>query len=218
MAGEDTMRLRHSPSSPFVRKVLAFAHECGLADRIEIVPTLTWDPATDLVEDNPLGRIPTLITRDGTFVGSLFCCEYLDTLHGGERLIPPAGPAEWAAMKCYWLADGILEASVASVTELNQRPPELIYQPFLARLQGKIERALAMLEESLPALGDKPALWALTLGCALGYLDFRLPHIDWRAPYPRLSGFYDTIMARPSMQATWPRARAPQSAPAGTQS
>jgi glutathione S-transferase len=215
MAGLETMRLRHSPSSPFVRKVLSFAHECGLADRIEIVPTQTWDPATDLVEDNPLGRIPTLITKDGTFIGSLFCCEYLDTLHGGMPLIPPAGSAEWPAMKCYWLADGILEAAVASVTELNQRPAALIYQPYLDRQRGKIESALAMLAENLLPEGERAALWELTLGCALGYLDFRLSHIDWRSPYPALSGFYDRIMARPSMQATWPRARAPQTSPPG---
>ncbi len=207
---EAKMRLRHSPTSPFVRKVLAFAHECKLADRIEIVPTWTWDPATDLVNDNPLGRIPTLITSDGTFIGSLFCCEYLDTLHGLSKMIPAAGPDQWQAMKCYYLADGILEAAVASVTETNQRPSEMIYPPFLARQRGKIERALAALEDILLPVTEPVHLWALTLGCALGYLEFRLTEIDWRQRHPKLNAFHDTIMSRKSMQMTQPRPRPPQ--------
>ena len=207
---EAKMRLRHSPTSPFVRKVLAFAHECRLAERIEIVPTWTWDPATDLVNDNPLGRIPTLITPDGTFIGSFFCCEYLDTLHDFSRMIPAPAPDQWQAMRCYYLADGILEAAVASVTETNQRPPEMIYTPFLARQRGKIERALAALEDMLLPVTEPVHLWALTLGCALGYLEFRLPEIDWRQKHPKLKAFHDVIMSRQSMQMTQPRVRTPQ--------
>ena len=55
------MRLRYSPASPFVRKVLVCAHEKNIAETIELVATMpTSDPTLGL--ENPLRLIPTLIT------------------------------------------------------------------------------------------------------------------------------------------------------------
>ena len=59
------MKLRYSPTSPYVRKVLVAAIEVGLKDKIEIILTDPWDPETDLPDDNPLGKVPTLITENG---------------------------------------------------------------------------------------------------------------------------------------------------------
>ncbi|HNM44872.1 glutathione S-transferase N-terminal domain-containing protein, partial [Plasticicumulans sp.] len=93
------MRLRYSPTSPFVRKISVAALELGLAERITRVPTNPWDPASDIAHDNPLGRIPALVLDDGSgtvLYDSPVIVEYLDALAGGGRLLPAAGPARWA--------------------------------------------------------------------------------------------------------------------------
>jgi len=52
------MKLYWSPRSPFARKVLVFAHEAGLAGRIETVRTLVsmTSPNRELMRVNPLGN------------------------------------------------------------------------------------------------------------------------------------------------------------------
>jgi glutathione S-transferase len=42
------------------------------------------------------------------------------------------------------------------------------------------------------------------VGCALGYLDFRFPDLDWRGPHPNLGKLYDKLMTRPSFAETRP--------------
>ena len=82
-----SLKLWYSPASPFVRKVLVFAHEAGLEDSIALVPGDVWAPETEVTKDNPLGKVPALVTPDGVFAGSYLCCEYLDTvvLREGRR-------------------------------------------------------------------------------------------------------------------------------------
>ena len=85
------MKLHWSPRSPYVRKVMVFAHEVGLAGRIEIVRTVVamTQANRDLMRINPLGKIPTLITDDGMVLfDSTVICEYLDSLHGRAKLFP----------------------------------------------------------------------------------------------------------------------------------
>ncbi len=198
------LTLRYSPASPFVRKVLVFADEAGLADRIERVATDVWAPDTDIFRDNPLGKVPTLVSEDGTFVGSLLCCEYLDSLQAGRRLIPSAPAERWPVLRRHALADGIIEAAVAYVVEQLRRPPAFVHQGFLDRQADKIRRALDALEAQAGAFGQGADLATVTLGCALGYLDFRLPALDWRRARPALTHWEADFGARSSMVATRP--------------
>ena len=108
------MKLRYSSASPYVRKVTVLAIETGLDGRIEWVPTDVWDPSTDLPGDNPLGKVPTLITDGGeALYDSPVICEFLDTLHDGLKLFPPPGGARWTALRRQALADGVLDAGIA---------------------------------------------------------------------------------------------------------
>jgi glutathione S-transferase len=198
------MKLRYSSASPFVRKVLVFAHETGVANQIECIKTDVWAEGSDIVKDNPLGKVPALITPDGTFIGSALCCEYLDSLHGGRRLIPAEAPQRWRVLQQHSLADGIIEAAVAYIVETIRRPEALIYAGMQERQRAKILRTLDRIEA--PA-GDSPAdidLASITLGCALGYLDFRHPNIDWRQSRPALASWFAAFDDRTSMRATRP--------------
>ncbi|MCJ7838030.1 MAG: glutathione S-transferase N-terminal domain-containing protein [Burkholderiales bacterium] len=197
-----SMKLWYSPASPFVRKVLVFAHETGVADSIELVPGNVWEPDTGITRDNPLGKVPALATPDGVFAGSYLCCEYLDTLHAGPRLIPQDGPERWPVLQLHAFADGIIEATVARVIEQVRRPKEYIYQGTLDRQSAKIVQTLDRIAPMTPTQIINIA--TITLGCALGYLDFRAPQLAWREGRGALSLWYETFSARKSMQATLP--------------
>ncbi|MEK7820711.1 MAG: glutathione S-transferase N-terminal domain-containing protein, partial [Pseudomonadota bacterium] len=115
------MKLRFSPTSPYVRKVCVVALETGLFARLDLAPTNVWAADTDIGRDNPLGKVPALATDGGEVLfDSPVICEYLDSLHDGAKLFPAAGGARWTALRRQALADGILDASVLRFLE-NRR-------------------------------------------------------------------------------------------------
>ena len=114
------MKLRFSGTSPFVRKVVIQALETGLDSKIERVTTATTDPA--LAKENPLSKVPSLTLDDGSHLyDSPVICEYLDSLHGGAKMFPAAGPARWTALRRQALGDGMMDAAVARRGE-SRRP------------------------------------------------------------------------------------------------
>lgn len=203
------MKLRHSPTSPFVRKVMVLAHEAGLAGRIETVPTAPGADEETLARDNPLGKVPALVTDDGAVLyDSAVICEYLDSLHDGVRAFPAAGAARWTALCRQALADGILDAAVLRRYE-ELRPAAQQSAEWIERQQRKVARGLDALEADAAAGGLAGPAGPLSIGdiavaCALGYLDLRYPGEDWRGGRPALAAWYAGAAKRPSMAATAP--------------
>jgi glutathione S-transferase len=198
------MKLHHTSTSPYVRKVMVTAHETGLIDRIEIIPTPVWDPKTDISGVNPLGKVPTLVTDDGTLLfDSPVICEYLDSLHDGEKLLPAAGPARWTALRRQALGDGLLDAGVGLLLE-GRRPEEIQSEFWLTRFGGALSRGLDSLEREAEALAGPITLGHVAIGCLLGWIEFRQVGGDWRDGRPQLVSWYETFSARPSMTATIP--------------
>ncbi len=106
------MKLHWSPRSPFVRKVMIVAHELGLTERIARVRTVaaTTRPHPELMQDNPLSKIPTLVLDDGTVLyNSRVICEYLDGLHGGRTFFPADTKTRMVALRRQALGDGCLD-------------------------------------------------------------------------------------------------------------
>jgi glutathione S-transferase len=198
------LALRYSATSPFVRKVLVFAMETGLADRIEKIPTLPWDPKTDLPKDNPLGKVPALKTPEGWLYDSLVICEYLDSLHSGAKLFPPPGPARWQALRHHALADGALDAAILRRLE-SQRPDGQRSQAWMDRQKAAVERALDALEADAKGLVELSDIGAITIAVMLGYLDFRFAAEDWRRRRPALAAWYARVSQDESMLATVPK-------------
>jgi len=205
------MKLRYSPTSPFVRKVLVLAIETGLESRIERVPTTVMpaQPNEDLSHQNPLMKLPTMTTDDGTVLfDSRVICEYLDSLHSGPKMFPPSGAARWTALALQALADGMLDAGVLNRYETAVRPEERQWQEWSAGQMRKIRNGLAALETKANegALGGPLDIGQIAAGCALGYLDFRYAREGWRARHPALAKWFAEFSQRPSMQATAPPA------------
>lgn len=201
------MKLYWSPRSPFARKVMTFAHETGLAGRIECVPTLVFlsKPNHDLMHANPLGKLPTLVADDGRVLyDSMVICEYLDSLHHGPRLFPAAGEARWDALRRHALGDNMLDNLVLWRNE-GLRPQPQQSAELCGAIELKIRSAVSSIDRETDALAAAPVdIGHLTLGCALGYIDFRFPQMAWRDGNVQLAAWYATFAQRPSMQRTLP--------------
>lgn len=178
------IKLRSSPPSPFGRKVKIAAALLGLTERIEIVVADTNDAGDSLRAENPLGKIPCLILEDG---GSVFdsrvIVEFLDDMAGGGKLIPASGPARFKALTLQALADGIMDAAILLVCEQRFREEPMRSAKWVGHQQGKIDRALAVLEAAPPQ--GAVDIGHIAVACALGYLDLRFAGA-WRAAHPRL--------------------------------
>ncbi len=200
------MKLRTSPTSPYARKCAVVAKETGLDGRIEMVPTNAWAPDTDLPKDNPLGKVPALITDGGEVLfDSPVICEYLDSLHDGHKLVPASGGARWAQLKLQALADGILDAAVASRIETAMRPEDKRWPNWVERQAKAMSRALDVLEEDCAGWGADFMIGQITVAVALSYLDFRFAADDWRAARPRLAAWYAEASKRRSVADTEPK-------------
>src|SRR4051812_16443664 len=107
------MKLDFGGASPFVRKVTVTTIETGLDKKIERIPSpvLPTKLSPELAAQNPLVKVPTLVTDGGEVLyDSAVICEYLDSLHDGKKLIPASGGERWRVLRAQALGDGILDA------------------------------------------------------------------------------------------------------------
>jgi len=179
------------------------AHELGVSDRIEIVPTpvVMGRPNADLLADNPLSKIPTLILADGTALyDSLTICEYLNDFASGGLFSGGAG--RWDVLTGHALGTGFLDLLVLWRNERDkpagQQSPE-----WLDSFAAKTAATLRRMEGMAAGLEAAPLdIRHITFGCALSYLDFRFSELDWRAGRPALAGWHAGFAQRESMMAT----------------
>src|SRR5579864_3572946 len=208
------MKLRYSPTSPFVRKVMVVAYETGLEPRIERIPTAVAPTKRndEVARENPLVKIPSLTADDGQVIyDSSVICEFLDTLHAGAKLFPGAGEPRWQALRQQALGDGLLDAALLGRYE-SLRPREFQWQEWTDAQLRKVRGALSSLEMECEAdglvgvaEGSAPTIGQVTIGCALGYLDFRYAGEAWRERHKRLSAWYEDFAKRRAMQLTVPK-------------
>ncbi|GAB4089257.1 glutathione S-transferase [Hydrogenophaga soli] len=203
------MKLIGSLTSPYVRKVRVVMAEKKLD--YQFIQEDVWAADTQMDRYNPLGKVPCLVMEGGEAVfDSRVIVEYLDTLSPVGKLIPNTG-RERAEVKTWEaLADGVLDAALLARMEQtwSLRAEHERSQAWVDRQLGKIHAALKAMSLGL---GDKPhccgvhlSLADIAVGCALGYLDFRFPAIDWRGPYPNLAKLADKLGQRPSFVDTRP--------------
>lgn len=199
------MKLYHSATSPYVRKVMVVAHLTGQAEALELIPGsgTPLDPNAGTCAVNPLGKIPCLVTDGGeTLFDSRVITRFLDARAG--TALYPEGDALWRVLTREALADGILDAAVLAVYENRLRPEELRYTPWVQSQKSKILRGLGVLEGEAGRFAEAPDGGLVAVACALGYLDFRFPDLAWREGRPALAQWFEAVAARPEMTATAP--------------
>jgi len=202
------MKLFYAAASPFVRKCLACAHELGLRERLELVPAAAHPVNRDraVVAHNPLGKIPTLITDNGTVLyDSRVICEYLNGL-GDGHLLPDAGALRWPVLVDQALADGIMDAAVLTRYENAARPEALRWADWSAGQLDKVTCGLTDIEQRGGPAAQRLDVGTIAIGCALGYLDFRYASFGWREKCPKTALWFESFGKRESMLTTRPPA------------
>ncbi len=180
------MKILYSPASPYSSKVRMAAHYCGL-DYESVVVDTNADPS-QLVDSNPLGKIPTLIPDNASAVyDSRAIMQYLDRI-SGRRLYPRNAEKRTEAEVLEALCDGTTDCLLAIVYERRFRPEEKVHAPWIDRQWSKVERALDHLNDHLPRTSKNLHGGHFALGGLLGYLDLRFAG-QWQRGRPKLKNW-----------------------------
>jgi len=143
----------------------------GVAVEPVIVDTNAEPPL--LIDNNPLGKIPVLVTDDGESIfDSRAITQYLNRI-SGNALFPRNAVKRTEAERLEALADGICDCLLAHVYERRFRPEEKVEQSWLDKQWSKAERALDYLAANPPKLPRKITAGHIALRATLGYLDLR---------------------------------------------
>jgi glutathione S-transferase len=200
------MKLYYSHTSPFARKVRALVREKGALARVTEEAIAAMEDPAALHEANPLGKIPALVLNDGSsYFDSPLICEYLDVTLEGPSMIPASHVERFRVLRHQALADGIMDAAV-SLTFERARPEEQRSEMWMGRWRRAIERSLALLEDEVVSLDGAVDLGVISVGAALGYLDFRHASLKWQDRETELAGWWRDIAKRPSFAETAPPA------------
>jgi glutathione S-transferase len=196
------MQLFYSAASPYARKARVILIEKNLQDRVQLHHCMPLENPPSLLQANPLGKVPALILDNGqALYDSPVICEYLDALDPSTPLIPPHGDEHWTVLRAHALADGLLDTAVAQIYE-SRRPDNERSPSVVARWQTQMLRAVDEMEVQLPLLPQNLNLGHIAFACALGYLDLRFVHLDWRSTHPALARWFNDFSLRPSMRET----------------
>jgi glutathione S-transferase len=155
---------------------------------------------------NPLGKIPVLVLEDGSVLfDSPVICEYLNH-RGGGKFFPgnnifKQNNGRWKAGVLQALGDGICDAAVAYVILGREATPP---EAWRARQMETVIAGLDVAERM--SFAKDPTIGEIAIACAIGYVEFRLPDLDWKSSRPKLAAWYARMCEYPAMKATEPKA------------
>lgn len=203
------MKLYYSKTSPYARKVRLVLEEKGLSNDTDYMLVNPFETHKDLVEANPLSKVPTLVLDDGSiFYDSPFICRYLDSLEGTKPLIPANEKEKWDVLRREVLADGMIDSAYNIVMERLRPIPEQSNK-WIAQWTHEIDRAMQVIDKEIENLGEDITLAHLAFGAAIGYIDFRLSEMLYEttciqvAKYPHAMTWYEAFKTyRPMINTT----------------
>jgi glutathione S-transferase len=203
------MKLYARIVSPYTRKVRVFAKETGTESKFETFMMASAAEHRQFVPPlSPLGKIPVMELDNGKgLADSPYICELLDSLHTGPKMFP-TGPERWQVRQLLALGDGITDCAIMATGEARMRPEQFREQAVIDFQLLKVQRGLDALEAKVDSeLADKMNVGVITVACAMGYLEFRIPAFfaAQRTTHPKLYEWYDAFKQRPSMIETAPR-------------
>lgn len=197
------MKLIGSPTSPFVRKIRVLLIEKGYRD-IEVEMHNPWDDNKELLALNPFSRVPALVLSNGVvFYDSKLIADYIETTMQGPKFVPEAGASRWFVLQAQAHADTMLDVGIRALLE-RRRPEEKQIKEKIQRDEVAVARGIGAAAKIVKGLGASVNLGHISIACAMGFVDFRMPHLKWRDRHPEFSAWYQEMRLRPSMQATVP--------------
>lgn len=200
------LKLYLNKTSPYARLVMVVLNEKALLDKVDLVWTDPWASAEELLEVNPLAKVPALVTDDGQSIVESGCiCDYLDHLGAGRPLLPAGLPSRLGALRKYGLGRGLIDVAFGVTIDRRFFPRD--HQSVLAgRWLQAVGLSIKAIERDAPLTpeGIPPDMGDLAIAVGLSYVAFRLPEVMWRASAPKVASWVDMISMRPSMQRTVP--------------
>ncbi|KXS54638.1 MAG: glutathione S-transferase [Marinobacter sp. T13-3] len=197
-------RIYLNATSPYARVARIAAMEKGLEP--ELVWVDPWSNDEQLLDVNPMARVPVLVTDEGQAISeSLLVLQYLDGIVEATPLFPESALA--SVLQLTGLAQGLIDASFGTVIQRKHEGDTADNTLLGQRRLAAIKRTLAGLEKNLESAikqQELPAFSAthIVTGVALEYLDFRLPEIHWRESHPALVELDKEMSARASFART----------------
>jgi len=192
------MKLLYTKRSPYARKAKVIALEKNIP--LEYVDENLQKKSPQLLDANPLGKVPTLILDDGSTVfDSPVICQYLDGLSDKAVMIPREANEQIDVLKWEAFADDLMSAAINLYME-KARHPNDFHKDFTATLENNIKSAYGYIEKNLPKL-KKFNLASVAVASAIGYIHFRLPHLK---THGAVLQWFEEISRRPSMAQTVP--------------
>jgi glutathione S-transferase len=198
--------LYHSPTSPYARKARVLIRERALLSEVEEIDVAPLSDPANLRAANPLGKVPALKRPNGAALfDSPVICAYLDGMGPHPRLLPLEGEEHWRVRRLEALADGVMDCALSLRIE-DVRDQSVRNGDWIARWRRSIANALDEAAQDVQHAPPAFDLGAISLACALGYLEFRHAALAWRQGCPRLAAWCDAHAARDSMRQTAPPA------------
>ncbi|TMU17618.1 glutathione S-transferase [Halomonas sp. ATBC28] len=197
------MELYLNATSPYARLVRIVLLEKGLMDAVTLKWCDPWADDVDLLKANPAGRIPVLVTEEGTTLSeSMLIAVYLDSVSPNKPMIPTAGLGE--VLHLAGLGQNLMDAAFNTVIARKHYGNGIDDSELGQRRSRAIQRLLKQLDGEL---GEKLQASTINLGhiataVAMDYLAFRLPEVSWKKDYPQLLAWHASVTARESFQQT----------------
>lgn len=199
------MKLVGSYTSPFVRKISVLLLEKGIA--FDFINEQPYSADTGVAQYTPLGKVPALVTDDGEcWYDSPIIAQYIELLGVAPQMVPSDPQQALKIRQLEALADGIMDAGLASVRE-QARPAAQQSEEEVLRQREKISRSLDALEGYLndgTLKTDELNLATIAIACAIGYLNFRRIAPGWCVDRPQLVKLAETLFLRESFARTEP--------------
>ncbi len=195
------MRLRWSPTSPFVRKVVVLLKEKGIEDLVEKEKSNPLSRDDRAATPSPLGKIPCLITDDGESIfDSPVILEYLDTECDGPSMLPASGPERWKVLRRQATADGMIDGMVVCFVE-SLKKRERQSGGIVAHNKAIVMNGIKAFEAEADDFTGVD-VGTISAAVALAFADQTFHEDNWRADNPKIAAWFEEFNARPSMAET----------------
>lgn len=196
------MDLYYSLTSPYARVVRMALMEKEKSDAVTHHVVNPWEDAPELVRANPLVRVPTLVTDDGTVLTEcLLLIRFLEREWPGHALLPKTGFSR--NMGEAGLAMGLIDTGVHMLLGRKIAGEAFDESALGQRRKRAVISTLDAIEKAPP--GPFPELGAISTMVALDYLAFRFPEFDWPKGRPALAAWHADHADRNSVTETAPR-------------